>query len=224
MKNVLFGLCAVLCCAGLRAYDTFDAAIADGSAKLETKEYSAAGEAFSAALNMAADGGQRTKARMLLAESLLGAGDYEECRKVAEATMGDGSAASRWPGIQALQFIAESYLREKRVDEMNASIERIGSLAADANSSAWLRLKFASMQYVAKDVNGACETWDKIIQDPQAPPKFLSWAGYWLARAAKEHGNPDTAVETARKVLAYDQPDPAALAVTKKLLQELGAE
>lgn len=224
MKHLFFCLCIVMCCAALRAYDTFDGAITEGSTKLEAKEYPAAGEAFSAALNMAVDSGQRTKARMLLAESLLGSGDYEECRKVAEETMGDGVAAAHWPGIQALQFIAESYWREKRLDEMNSSIERIESLAADANNSAWLRLKFASMQYEAKDVNAACETWDKIIQDPQAPSKFRSWAGYWSARAAKEHGNPNTAVETARKVLSYDQPDPAALVATKKLLQELGAE
>lgn len=224
--KILLPACLFLLATGapLRAYDSAAEALSDGSSKLEAKQYAGAKTAFQAAVDMAPDATTRINAREKLAGTLLEAGDYDECRKVSEEVLVDRTGAVDWPGVHCLGFIAESYRREGRMDEMQATFQRATELDSKKELLTWLQLRFAGMLHDEKQTDAARAIWQQILDDPQATSKYISWAQYWLARTSQEQGNPDEAVTAARKVLVIDNADPDAVAATKKFLNQLGAQ
>ena len=211
-------LALFLSCAALQAFETFTEAIADGKDRFDSKKYGEAKAAYTSALEMAANAEQRGEARKGLTEALLESGDYEGCRKLAEETLVEYQGAPGWPQANALKSIAESYRRESRTDEMEKTMQRADSLPGFMG---WLNLAFGDMYYKEKNLDAAKAMYLKAAADEAAQ----AWAFYWLARINKEQGQPDEAVECARKVLALN-PDVVGADVseaTRKLLTELGA-
>jgi len=216
---VILGL--FLSCAALQAFDTFNEAIADGKGRFDSKKYGEAKAAYTSALEMAANAEQRGEARKGLTEALLESGDYEGCRKLAEETLVEYQGALGWPQANALKSIAESYRRESRTDKMEKTMQRADSLGFNPGLMGWLNLAFGDMYVKEKNLDAAKAMYLKADADEGAQ----AWAFYWLARINKEQGQPDEAVEWARKVLALN-PDVVGAELseaTRKLLTELGA-
>jgi tetratricopeptide (TPR) repeat protein len=136
MRKEIISLCTVLtllwsapflCLDSYASFASFDEAYAEGKSRFESQNYTAAQEAFNAALELAPDAAQRAKAREGLADCLLEFQDYDGCRAPAEQTLEDVSGQPDWPQANALRQIAESYRREKRFEEMTAAIDRAGN-------------------------------------------------------------------------------------------------
>jgi tetratricopeptide (TPR) repeat protein len=211
----------LLFCSALQAFGSFDEAIADGKGRFDAKKYGEAKAAYTSALEMAADPDQRGEARKGLTNVLLESGDYEGCRKLAEETLVEYRDMLGWPQANALKSIAESYRRESRTDEMQKTMQRADSLPFKPSFICWLNLAFGDMYGKERHWDAAKAMYLKASADVGCQ----AWAFYWLARINKEQGQPDEAVECARKVLALD-PDLAGADVseaTRKLLTELGA-
>ena len=211
----------LLFCSALQAFGSFDEAIADGKGMFDAKKYGEAKAAYTSALEMAADPDQRGEARKGLTNVLLESGDYEGCRKLAEETLVEYRDMLGWPQANALKSIAESYRRETRTDKMEKTMQRADSLPFNPGLMAWLNLAFADMYVKERHLDAAKAKYLKASADEGSQ----AWAFYWLARINKEQGQPDEAVEWARKVLALN-PDVAGADVsetTRKLLTELGA-
>lgn len=172
------------------SFGSFDEAYAEGKSRFESRDYTAAQDAFKAALELAPDSPQRARAREGLADCLLEFHDYDGCRALAEETLGDFHGQLEWPQVFALRQIAESYRREKRFDEMTATMERAGNW--NPAFFAWLNLALGRMWYQEQ----MWEESDKVHRDLLASesPENRGWALYWLARTAKETGRKQEAL------------------------------
>lgn len=175
----------------LASFGSFDEAYAAGKSGFESQDFSAAQEAFNAALELAPDAPQRAKAREGLADCLLEFQDYDGCRALAEQTLEDAPGTPGWAQAKALRQIAESYRREKRFDEMAGTIERASNWPP--HLFGWLNLGLGAMWYRER----MWEESDKVHRDLLASETMghHGWALYWLARTALETGRKEEALE-----------------------------
>lgn len=189
LPAVLLTACLIpLSC--LASFGSFDEAYAAGKSGFESQDFSAAQEAFNAALELAPDAPQRAKAREGLADCLLEFQDYDGCRALAEQTLEDVPGKPGWAQARALRQIAESYRREKRFDEMAGTIERASNWTP--NLFGWLNLGLGAMWYRER----MWEECDKVHRDLLASETMghHGWALYWLARTAQEAGRKQEAL------------------------------
>jgi tetratricopeptide (TPR) repeat protein len=189
LPAVLLTACLIpLSC--LASFGSFDEAYAAGKSGFESQDFSAAQEAFNAALELAPDAPQRAKAREGLADCLLESQDYDGCRALAEQTLEDVPGKPGWAQARALRQIAESYRREKRFDEMAGTIERASNWTP--NLFGWLNLGLGAMWYRER----MWEQCDKVHRDLLASETMghHGWALYWLARTAQEAGRKQEAL------------------------------
>jgi tetratricopeptide (TPR) repeat protein len=189
LPAVLLTACLIpLSC--LASFGSFDEAYAAGKSGFESQDFSAAQEAFNAALELAPDAPQRAKAREGLADCLLESQDYDGCRALAEQTLEDVPGKPGWAQARALRQIAESYRREKRFDEMAGTIERASNWTP--NLFGWLNLGLGAMWYRER----MWEECDKVHRDLLASETMghHGWALYWLARTAQEAGRKQEAL------------------------------
>lgn len=179
-----------LCLNALASFGSFDEAYAAGKSGFESQDFTAAQEAFHAALELAPDAPQRAKAREGLADCLLESQDYDGCRALAEQTLEDVPGKPGWAQARALRQIAESYRREKRFDEMAGTIERASNWTP--NLFGWLNLGLGAMWYRER----MWEECDKVHRDLLASETMghHGWALYWLARTAQEAGRKQEAL------------------------------
>jgi tetratricopeptide (TPR) repeat protein len=185
-------LLTVSAACGRASHDSFDSAYASAQSKFKEQDYSAAQEAFAAALELAPDHLQRARARNGLAECLLESKDGDGCRNLAEETLQDFYGEPDWPQAHALRLIAESYRREKRVDEMRSILDRIGIFQSKSNEiiGDFVRLGVASMLKQEGLHNEGNEQYQIVIDSGRS---YRFWAMFWLARGAFESGNLDEA-------------------------------
>jgi len=176
----------------LGSYDSFDSAYSSAQSKFKEQDYSAAQEAFAAALELAPDHSQRALARNGLAECLLESKDGDGCRKLAEETLQDFYGEPDWPQAHALRLIAESYRREKRVEEMRSILDRITIFKSGSNEhmADHVRLGVASMLWQEKLHDESNEQYQIVID---AGRRYRFWAAFWLAHGAFKSGNLDEA-------------------------------
>lgn len=175
----------------LGSFTSFDDAYAEGKSKFETQDYTAAQDAFTAALELAPDAAQRAAARAGLADCLLEFQDYEGCRALAEETLEEDAAQPGWPQAHALVQVAESYRREKRFEEMTATMGRAGGW--NAGLVDWLNLQVGEKCYRER----LWEQSEQFHRDASAAQNKVTrgWAFYWLARTAQETGQKEQALE-----------------------------
>lgn len=187
----LFLVPAFLCVSavgGWASYESFDAAYSAARAKFQLHDYSAAQEAFAAALELAQDHSQRGRARIGLAECMLASQDGDGCRKLAEETLEDSYGKPSWPQAYALRLIAESYHREQRLDEMQSILDRVDIFPGGSTEGYddFVRLGVASMLQQAGMAKESRELY-QTVEDSGGNYKF--WSMYWLARMDFESGN-----------------------------------
>jgi tetratricopeptide (TPR) repeat protein len=174
-------------------YDSFDSAHSQARALFDQKDYSAAQEAFSAALELAVDSDQRGRARVGLGKCLLESQDGDGCRKLAEETLQDVSGQPHWPQIHALHLIAGSYLREKRPDDMQSTFDRIDEVAgASPEMINWLRLQFAGMLREEGFLDESLAMYGEVLNGGDT--MNTAWALYWTVRIHRESGHRDQAL------------------------------
>ena len=188
----VLALLIVSAACSLGSYDSFDSAYSSAQSKFKEQDYSAAQEAFAAALELAPDHLQRGRARNGLAECLLESKDGDGCRDLAEETLQDFYGQPGRPQADALRLIAESYRREKRVDEMRSILDRIGIFTSKSNEDLadFVRLGVASGLRQEKLRDESNEQFQIIVDSGRG---YRFWAAYWLARGAFESGNLDEA-------------------------------
>ena len=190
---------APLLCPGAPAsFGSFEEAYVAGKSGLQNQDFSAAQEAFKAALELAPDALQRARAREGLADCLLGFQDYDGCRALAEQTLEDSSGQSEssgqsaWSQATALRQIAESYRREKRFDEMTVTAERAEAIQ-DRGIVDWLSVAIGRMFHDERLFEQSMNFYRKATNSPASDTR--GWSLYWLARAAGDTGQKEEALE-----------------------------
>ncbi|MGA1123841.1 MAG: tetratricopeptide repeat protein [Chthoniobacterales bacterium] len=216
LPAVLLTACLIpLSC--LASFGSFDEAYAAGKSGFESQDFSAAQEAFNAALELAPDAPQRAKAREGLADCLLEFQDYDGCRALAEQTLEDVPGKPGWAQARALRQIAESYRREKRFDEMAGTIERASNWTP--NLFGWLNLGLGAMWYRER----MWEECDKVHRDLLASETMghHGWALYWLARTAQEAGRKQEALGYIEQFGQLGSDDVEVAGLMQKLKEKL---
>jgi len=175
----------------LGSFGSFDEAYAEGKSKFEMQDYTAAQDAFTASLDLARDAAQRAQARLGLGNCLLEFQDYDGCRALAEQTLEEDARQPGWPQVKALGQIAESYRREKKFEEITATIDRAGGWNAGLVN--WLNLEVAQMLYVEQQLEQSEQFYRNAAAVEDKGTR--GWAFYWLARIAQESGRKDQALE-----------------------------
>jgi tetratricopeptide (TPR) repeat protein len=176
----------------LAAFGSFDEAYSEGKSRFKMADYTEAQNAFSAALEMAADSVQRNQARAGLADCLLESQDGEGCRALAEEMLADFTGQPSSQQGEALKLIAESFRREKRHDEMLATIDRATNIL-EGGLLGYFKMSLGAMCYREG-------LWDQSIEfnrDALASGVrgVQVWAYYWLARTAQKTGRKEEALE-----------------------------
>lgn len=201
----------------LGSFGSFDEAYAEGKSRFESQDYSGAQEAFNAALELAPESTQQAAARAGLADCLLEFQDYDGCRALAEQTLEDVSGQPDWPQANALRQIAESYRREKRFEEMTATIDRAGHW--NAGLVDWLNLATGAMCYREQ----LWEQSEQFHRDALASQDkgTRGWALYWLARTAQETGQKEQALDHLEQFRQLELNDDHMNGIANALREEL---
>lgn len=208
-----------LCHESNASFGSFDEAYAAGKSKFESQDYTAAQDAFKAALELAPDSDSRAQAREGLADCLLEFQDYDGCRTLAEQTLEDTASQPEWPQANALRQIAESYRREKKFDDIKTTFKRADNW--EPGLVEWLRLAEGQMWFREQ----MWEECDKAHRDVLASgiPGNRGWALYWLARTASETGRQQEALEYLKQFDELDLEDVHLRGLTRDLREKLGS-
>ena len=200
------------------SFASFDEAYAAGKSGFEKQDYTAAQDTFNAALELAPDAVQRAKAREGLGDCLLEFQDYDGCRALAEQTLEDVDGQPGWPQALALRQIAESYRREKRFEEMAATMDR-AEIIQERGIVDWLNVAIGRMCYDEKLLEQSMNFYRKATNSDARDTR--GWALYWLARAAQDTGQKQEALEYLEQFRQIGLDDDTLNRVTSALREDI---
>jgi tetratricopeptide (TPR) repeat protein len=204
----------------LAAFGSFDEAYSEGKSRFKMADYTEAQNAFNAALEMAADSMQRNQARAGLADCLLESQDGEGCRELAEEMLADFTGQPSHQQGEALKLIAESFRREKRHDEMLATIDRANNILI-RGLLGYFKMSLGAMCYREGLWDQSIEfNRDALASDDRG---VQVWAYYWLARTARATGQTQEALEYLDQINKLGPDNELINKLTKELAESLGS-